>query len=79
MSFLSNLLLKGIETPKFAVLSKKDNFEIRKYAPCIVAETVVQGNIENAGSNAFRTLAGYIFGNNVNSNKISMTAPVCQQ
>lgn len=79
MSFFSNLLLKGIENPKYTVLDKFGDYELRKYAPMIVAETVVDGTQETAGNSAFGILAGYIFGKNVNESKISMTAPVSQQ
>jgi hypothetical protein len=79
MSFLSGLLLKGIEHPKFTLISKNGHFEVRKYEPYIVAETVVDGPLENAGSNAFGILAGYINSKNQESKKISMTAPVTQQ
>lgn len=79
MSFFSNLLLKGIENPKYTVLDKFGDYELRRYAPMIVAETIVDGTQETAGNSAFGILAGYIFGKNVNESKISMTAPVSQQ
>jgi hypothetical protein len=64
MSFLSELLLKGNENPKFTLLLKNDNLEVRRYEPYIVAETLVNSTLENAGSEGFGILAGYIFGNN---------------
>ncbi len=44
-----------------------------------MAETIVQGDHENAGSKAFHILAGYIFGGNEQKTKIQMTAPVNMQ
>lgn len=70
------------ETPKYAVVSEektdKGHFEIRQYAPYIVAKTRVKGSYREAQSPAFRILAGYIFGANESSQKMAMTAPVTQ-
>jgi hypothetical protein len=71
-------MVNAIEEPKYTVVRKYDGFEIREYAPYIVAEVVVPGPAEEAGSQGFRILAGYIFGNNKGERKISMTAPVAQ-
>lgn len=68
------------EEPKFELLKKSGNFELRAYAPMIVAETIVGGNLEDASGKGFRRIADYIFGNNTTQNgqkqKIAMTAPV---
>ena len=68
----------SVESPKYEVLKSEDVFELRQYPPVIVAETVVQGDFERAGSIGFRRLADYIFGANVPQQKIAMTAPVGQ-
>lgn len=67
------------EELKYALLEKHGDFEIRQYAPYIVAETTVTGSFEWAGNAAFRRLAGYIFGNNRRRASIAMTAPVVQE
>jgi effector-binding domain-containing protein len=54
-------------------------FQVRLYAPQIVAETVVDGTLEEAGNKAFRPLFNYISGANQSQGKIAMTAPVSQQ
>jgi len=54
-------------------------FELRDYAPHILAETFLRGDFEDAGSKAFRRLFGYISGDNQSQTKISMAAPVSQQ
>jgi hypothetical protein len=69
----------AIEEPKFVVESKNDTYEIRKYEPVIVAETVIDAGFEDAGNQAFKLLADFIFGNNQSQKKISMTAPVTQK
>jgi hypothetical protein len=68
----------AIEEPQFEVVKSFPDFEVRRYAPTIVAQTVVQAGIEDAGNEAFRILAGYIFGKNQGERKIDMTAPVAQ-
>ena len=59
---------------------KKDNkFEIRDYAPHILAETIVEGDVEDVGNKAFKRLYRYISGANRSREKVAMTAPVSQQ
>jgi hypothetical protein len=74
----------AIEEPSFKVIVKSGNFELRQYAPMLVAETLVDGDMDDAGSTGFRRIADYIFGNNqvqtsTGSAKIAMTAPVTME
>ena len=69
----------AIEEAKYTLLKKDGKFEIRDYAPHILAETVVDGDIEQAGSKAFKRLFRYISGGNRSQQKVAMTAPVSQQ
>lgn len=69
------------EEPSYKVLVTENSFEIRQYAPMLIAETVVEGDMDEASSKGFRLIADFIFGNNQASNsqlksKIAMTAPV---
>ncbi len=66
----------AIEEPKYVVLEKSEPFELRSYAPRIVAEVKVEGDLDSASSQGFRLIAGYIFGKNQVTEKIAMTAPV---
>lgn len=71
----------AVEEPKFEVLAQDGGFELRQYAPLIVAETWVDGDMDAASGKGFRAIADYIFGNNTapqsqQSSKIAMTAPV---
>jgi hypothetical protein len=68
----------AIEEAKYEVVKKEDEFEIRDYATHILAETVVEGNMEDAGNKAFRLLFGYISGDNLSRQEVEMTAPVSQ-
>ncbi|MBU6154288.1 MAG: heme-binding protein [Bdellovibrionales bacterium] len=74
--FLNPGAAMAIEEPKFSILLKEDDFELRNYEPVIVAETEVTGDFEGSGNEGFRRLAGYIFGGNRQKTKIEMTAPV---
>ncbi len=64
----------ALEEPKYAVLAEAAAYELRDYEPYLVAEVDVRG--QSADSRGFRTLAGYIFGDNQSSEKMQMTAPV---
>jgi hypothetical protein len=66
----------AIEEPKYSVIEKTEPFELRQYAPMIVAEVKVDGDLDEASNQGFRLIAGYIFGQNQVSEKIAMTAPV---
>jgi len=76
---ISNLAM-AIEEPKFNLIEKEGAFEIRLYAPKMIAEVVVTGNLQESSNKGFRSIADYIFGNNTAASgtqeKISMTAPV---
>jgi hypothetical protein len=71
----------AIEEPAFKIVLKSDTFEVRQYAPILIAETLVEGDMDEASNKGFRRIADYIFGNNRaaqsgSSAKIAMTAPV---
>ena len=68
----------AINEPGYTVVRTDDVFEVRRYEPYVVAETVVNAAAEEAGNQGFRILAGYIFGQNQGARKIEMTAPVAQ-
>ena len=56
-------------------------FELRHYAPTLIAQTLVDGDMDTASSQGFRLIANYIFGNNIavgsdQAAKIAMTTPV---
>ncbi|MGD9055453.1 MAG: heme-binding protein [Desulfobacterales bacterium] len=69
----------AIEKAKYQVVESDKNFELRQYAPHIVAETFVAGDFEAVGNVGFRRLYDYINGNNVKNQNIAMTAPVTQE
>ena len=66
----------GIETPKYAVSAKRDGYELRRYAPHILAEAAEKGAYRETQNRGFREVAAYIFGANKAKASISMTAPV---
>lgn len=75
---LAGPVMSNVERPKYETIQKMDGIEIRDYAPLIIAEVTVTGEREKAIEEGFRILADYIFGKNISSDKISMTAPVTQ-
>ena len=66
----------GIEEARHEVVAVKRGYEIRRYAPMLIAETAMDRADKNATGRAFRILAGYIFGGNEATRPIDMTAPV---
>ena len=70
---------RAIEKAKYTVLEKENDFEIRQYDSQIVAETYVDGDLEEVGNEGFRRLYAYISGENTKKQSISMTAPVSQE
>ena len=79
------LLLTGATTAMateeapYTVIKTDDIFELREYAPQLLAEIIVDGDLEGAGNKAFRPLFRYISGDNKSRDKIAMTAPVSQE
>jgi hypothetical protein len=67
------------EQQKYRVLQSQGNFELRDYAPCVVADVVVTGSAEKASNQAFRPLFNYISGANTSAVSLAMTAPVIQK
>ena len=67
------------EEAKYELIHQEGDFQVRQYAPHIVAETLVDSKFEDAGSEAFQRLFKYISGNNSAKQNIDMTAPVSQE
>ena len=77
--------VSNVETPPYKVVHKEKDYEVRTYAPQIVAEVTMDGKYRDAMSGGFRTLADFIFGNNKDRGagrtprEIAMTAPVLER
>jgi hypothetical protein len=76
--------MASVEEPRFDTVRQSGDFAVRHYAPMIVAETFVEGDLSSASGDGFRVIAGYIFGDNVaaksaGSEKVAMTAPVTME
>lgn len=67
------------EEPAHTVTLSDGDFEIRDYAPYAVAQTTVSAAFDDAVSDGFGRLFGYISGANKPSAKIEMTAPVMSE
>jgi len=74
IALLAGTSVMALEEPDYEVLLRQGDTEFRRYEPYIIAEVTVNGDRE-----AFRVLAGYIFGDNQGNEKMQMTAPVESQ
>ncbi len=68
-----------VESPTYTVEQRENNYEIRIYAPYILAQVDVESNFDDALRNGFEILAHYIFGGNRKKQPIPMTAPVSEE
>lgn len=76
---LASAVSQAIEEPDYQVVQTLgEQIELRRYAPVVVAEVLLQATPDDAGSQAFPILAGYIFGKNKGQRQLEMTAPVTQ-
>ncbi|MEO9157348.1 MAG: heme-binding protein [Kofleriaceae bacterium] len=65
------------DQPGYDVEERIGRLEIRRYAPQVTAHTQVETeDYDAAVQQGFRRLAGYIFGDNFNGEKLAMAAPV---
>jgi hypothetical protein len=65
------------ETPTYAVVLAEEPFELRHYSGYLTANVRVHADAHAAAANqGFNFLADFIFGNNVDGDRIAMTAPV---
>lgn len=69
----------AVEEPRWTLVYEDGPFQIRDYAPTVVAETRVSGERGAAINAGFRRLARFIFGGNEPNREIAMTAPVAQR
>jgi hypothetical protein len=75
---LAGCATQGVEEPSYALQMSEGDFEVRTYAPTIVAVTTVQGDAWSTRFEGFGPLADYIFAKGREGETIAMTAPVTQ-
>lgn len=72
---------RDTEEPSYDVVTSDKRFELRDYAPMIVAEVTSTGDRRRASGASFRRLAAYIFAQDRpdgGRERIAMTSPVMQ-
>merc|ERR1711862_879385 len=69
---------RSLDCPKFSLLNKTENYELRKYEASRWASTSVENlhDLNGAMRTGFMRLFDYITGNNERGEKIAMTCPV---
>ena len=68
----------SIETLSYRLLTEVEGVEIRSYSEHLLATVNTKSGFNRAGYLAFGDLFDYISGNNLDKQKIAMTAPVIQ-
>ncbi len=64
----------AIEETQYEITRQMGEVELRRYAPDVVAEVVIDASAQDAGSRAFPILSGYIVGKNKGEMKFAMSA-----
>ena len=72
--FFAQNLFSVPSDKNYTLIKKIENIEIRQYKSAIYASYTPENEKER--NNSFRKVAGFIFGDNSSSEKISMTSPV---
>ncbi|XP_053315829.1 heme-binding protein 2-like [Spea bombifrons] len=68
---------RNLECPKYQVVKKYEDFELRAYEPTQWVSTTMKVDLLGFGMvKSFRRLFKYISGGNIESQKINMTVPV---
>ncbi len=67
------------EQLSYRVVAQLSGAEVRDYPEHLLVSTFDSGSMPDSGNQAFRRLAGYIFGSNLEGKQIAMTAPVLQK
>ena len=71
---------KNIETYPYTVIKSFPDFEIRQYQKALFSSVdLPNASYEETSGKGFRILAGYIFGDNDQAQKIAMTSPVAME
>ncbi|GLT62672.1 hypothetical protein SLA2020_352910 [Shorea laevis] len=73
------MAVPDLETVKFRVLNRREQYEIREVEPYFIAETTMPGDTGfdfSGASQSFNILAEYLFGKNMKMEKMEMTTPV---
>ena len=83
LGLIGSSMAQTVSEPPYTLVKNEPPFEVRDYGVLTVAETLIEGDFDVAGSLGFRRVAGYIFGKNQKakgeSEKIAMTAPVTME
>jgi hypothetical protein len=66
------------EQQPFDLVRRYPGFDLRRYPSHTVAQITVRASFDKAGNSAFRSLFGYISGQNRTNTSLAMTAPVVQ-
>ena len=67
------------EKQQFTLVRDYGDFELRSYPAHVLMQVEVEGDFMRAGNIGFGPLISYISGNNLERQKIAMTAPVIQE
>lgn len=68
-----------VKEPEYTLLQEAGEYELRRYAPMILAQIETTGSWDKASRKGFKPLFQYIDGQNTSRTKVAMTSPVLTQ
>lgn len=71
--------IRSSEEAPYTLVSDFGDIQIRLYPSILLAETEIEADYAASGGIGFNRLAGYIFGNNIQKQKMAMTTPVFRE
>ncbi|MBF2053333.1 MAG: heme-binding protein [Candidatus Sericytochromatia bacterium] len=68
-----------VKEPPYTLIQQSGEYEVRRYAPMILAQVTRTGSWDRSSNSSFRDLFRYIDGQNTTNTRVAMTTPVLRE